>query len=316
MAYSVECSATTGLYFHSCAESHFMETSKLLTAAALRSEDRVVFVTGGAGTICSMQTRALVRLGANACIIGRNVEKTEAAAKDIATARSGAKVIGIGGCDVRKVDSLNDAAMRCAKELGGIDFVIAGAAGNFLVSMQAMSSNAFKSVMDIDVLGTFNTIKATMPYLLKSSDARIICISATFHFTGMPMQGHVAAAKASVDSLMASVALEYGPRGVTSNVISPGAIAETEGALRLVSPDKEALKKYAKSIPAGRLGTVKDIADATVYLFSSAGSWVNGHVLVVDGGSWRRQGAAVVGGHDYEYPDFLLSEGEEAKAKL
>lgn len=85
-----------------------METREWLTAAALRSEDRVVFVTGGAGTICSMQTRALVRLGANACIIGRNVEKTEAAAKDIATARSGAKVIGIGGCDVRKVRSKPD----------------------------------------------------------------------------------------------------------------------------------------------------------------------------------------------------------------
>lgn len=70
------------------------------------SEDRVVFVTGGAGTICSAQTRALVRLGANACIIGRNVDKTEAAAKDIATSRSGAKVIGIGGCDVRNVSGL------------------------------------------------------------------------------------------------------------------------------------------------------------------------------------------------------------------
>lgn len=67
------------------------------------SDGRVVFVTGGAGTICSQQTRALVRLGANACILGRSVEKTEAAAKDIATARSGAKVLGIGDCDVRKV---------------------------------------------------------------------------------------------------------------------------------------------------------------------------------------------------------------------
>lgn len=63
----------------------------------------MVFVTGGAGTICSMQTRALVRLGANACILGRSVEKTETIAKDIETVRPGAKVIGIGGCDVRKV---------------------------------------------------------------------------------------------------------------------------------------------------------------------------------------------------------------------
>lgn len=277
---------------------------------------RVAFVTGGAGTICSMQTRALVRLGANACIIGRDAEKTEAAAKDIATVRPGAKVIGIGGCDVRRVENLKAAADRCAKELGGIDFVIAGAAGNFIVSMEAMSSNAFRTVMEIDVLGTFNTIKATMPHLLQSPDARINYVSATFHYTGMPMQGHVAAAKASVDSLMASVALEYGPRGVTSNVISPGAIAGTEGAARLISTDEAALKHHSKSIPSGRLGTVKDIADATVYLFSPAGSYINGHVLVVDGGAWRRQGGSSMGGKDVKYPDFLLPEGEEPKVKL
>jgi peroxisomal 2,4-dienoyl-CoA reductase len=81
-------------------------------------------VTGGAGTICSMQTRALVRLGADACIIGRSVDKTEAAAKDIAKVRPGAKVLGIGGCDVRKPEVLRDAADRCAQELGGIDFVM------------------------------------------------------------------------------------------------------------------------------------------------------------------------------------------------
>lgn len=83
-----------------------------------------MFCTGGAGTLCSAQVRALVHLGANACIIGRNVEKTEKMAKDIATARSGAKVIGIGAVDVRSPESLDKAAARCAEELGGIDFVM------------------------------------------------------------------------------------------------------------------------------------------------------------------------------------------------
>ena len=104
-----------------------------------------------------------------------------------------------------------------------------------------MSPNAFKSVMDIDVLGTFNTIKATIPHLLKSSSPRIIYVSATFHYTGMPLQAHVSAAKAAIDSLMASVALEYGPRGVQSNVISPGAIEDTEGAAAAVSHYDRAL---------------------------------------------------------------------------
>ncbi|CAM1506710.1 Fc.00g063510.m01.CDS01 [Cosmosporella sp. VM-42] len=271
-------------------------------------KDRVVFVTGGAGNICSMQTRAMVRLGANACIIGRSVEKTEGAAKDIATVRPGAKVIGIGGCDVRKVESLQAAADRCAKELGGIDFVIAGAAGNFVAPIEGLSANAFKSVIDIDVLGTFNTIKATMPYLLKSSTPRIIYLSATFHYTGMPMQSHVSAAKAAIDSLMASVALEYGPRGVTSNVIAPGGIEDTEGLARLSSAKSAEREDYAKGIPSGRLGRVRDIGDATIYLFSDAGSYVNGQVLAVDGAAWRRQGAIMVGvDSQMKYPDFLLS---------
>lgn len=86
--------------------------------------NKVVFCTGGAGTICSAQVRALVHLGANACIIGRNVEKTERVAQDIATARPGAKVIGIGSVDVRQLESLQQAVERCVKELGGIDFVM------------------------------------------------------------------------------------------------------------------------------------------------------------------------------------------------
>jgi peroxisomal 2,4-dienoyl-CoA reductase len=87
-------------------------------------ENKVVFCTGGAGTICSAQVRALVHLGANACIIGRNVEKTENMAKSITTARKGAKVIGIGAVDVRRIEDLESAVERCVKELGGVDFVM------------------------------------------------------------------------------------------------------------------------------------------------------------------------------------------------
>ncbi|ATY60008.1 sporulation protein SPS19 [Cordyceps militaris CM01] len=270
---------------------------------------KVAFITGGNGTICSMQARALVRLGANACIIGRNVEKTDKAAKDIAAVRPGAKVIGIGACDVRNAEHLKNAADRCAKELGGIDYVIAGAAGNFISPLEGLSPNAFKSVMDIDVLGTFNTIKATLPHVLKSPTPRIIYVSATFHYTGMAMQSHVSAAKAAVDSLMASVALEYGPRGVNSNVIAPGAIQGTEGMDRLGGEaGKKAESPLARQIPSGKYGTVRDIADATVYLFSEAGNYVNGHALVVDGGGWRRQSAFALGDSGYKYPDVFLPE--------
>ncbi|KAF2015528.1 peroxisomal 2,4-dienoyl-CoA reductase-like protein SPS19 [Aaosphaeria arxii CBS 175.79] len=281
-------------------------------------DNKVVFCTGGAGSICSAQVRALVHLGANACIIGRNVEKTENMAKDIATARKGAKVIGIGAVDVRNPEALAAAADRCAKELGAIDFVIAGAAGNFLAPMDQISPNALKSVIDIDVLGSYNTVKATLPYLEKSAakhrtdgktkpakgtGGRIIFVSATLHYSGTPLQSHVSIAKAGVDAMANAVAIEQGPKGITSNIIAPGPIADTEGVARLSREDGR--EQNARSIPSGRYGTVKEISDATIYLFSDTGNYVNGETLVVDGGQWRTSGVQSSG--PFKYPDFLLS---------
>ena len=286
-------------------------------------KDKVLFCTGGAGTICSMQVRAFVALGGNACIIGRNPEKTEKGAKDIAAVRPGAKVIGLGNLDVRDGTALQTAADCCAKELGGIDFAIAGAAGNFLAPISQLSTNAFKTVMDIDALGSYNTAKACLPYLVESvrkhknsgksnptgTGGRMIFISATFHYKGQPLQSHVMAAKAAVDQISNAIAIEYGPYGITSNVITPGPIANTEGMERLAKLDPASKERSQKLIPVGRWGETKEIADATVFLFSEGASYINGHTLVVDGGQWRVSGASE-GGSGWKYPDFLLS-GEE-----
>ncbi|KAI9852594.1 MAG: hypothetical protein M1838_000248 [Thelocarpon superellum] len=261
----------------------------------------------------------MVSLGCDACIVGRNVEKTERVAKDIATARPGARVLGFGSIDVRKVESLQDAVERCVQALGGIDFLIAGAAGNFLSPITQLSTNAFKSVMDIDVLGSYNTVKAAMPYLLQSAakhrsdgttappggtGGRIIFVSATMHYSGVPLQTHVSVAKAGVDAMSNALAIEMGPRGLTSNVIAPGPIAATEGMDRLSR--KEDLAKLYARVPLGRFGTVAEIANATVFLFSDAGNYVNGEVLVVDGAAWRTHGGDP--GSGFEYPDFLLRD--------
>ena len=244
--------------------------------------------------------------------MGRNVEKTESMAKDIATARTGAKVLGIGAIDVRNVESLQKAVEQCVQELGGIDYVMyitpqqnhqslpftenplsAGAAGNFLAPINQLSPNAFKSVIDIDVLGSYNTLKATLPHLIKSAaehqndgktasphgtGGRIIFISATIHYTTVPLQTHVSVAKAGVDALSHSTAIEFGPRGITSNVIAPGPISGTEGMERLAR--QEGSEQVKKRVPLGRYGTVKEIADATVYLFSDSGNFVSGQTLV------------------------------------
>ncbi|KAK6382757.1 peroxisomal 2 4-dienoyl-CoA reductase sps19 [Exophiala oligosperma] len=312
---------------------------------------KVVFCTGGTGTICSGQVKALVYLGANACIVGRNATKAERVAKEIASIRTGSKVLGIGNVDVRDVENLQRAIDRCVIELGGIDFVIAGAAGNFLAPMSQLSTNAFKTVIDIDVLGSYNVTKLTMPKLVESAQrhnsyssiprrqsvaddddssdgpegggyaggpgGRIIYVSATMHYTGRQLQTHAVVAKAGVDALSSNVAIEYGPFGVTSNVIAPGPIAGTEGMNRLSKshkkeaeeggdPNNGETKSRKKGTPLGRWGFVKEIADATVYLFSDAANFVTGTVLVVDGGTWHLKDGSV-GAGEFEYPEFLLS---------
>lgn len=243
---------------------------------------KVIFVTGGAGTICRVQTEAMVLLGADAVILGRNVAKTEKAAEEIAQLRPGAKVLGLGNVDVRNIQSLADAVATTVSKLGRIDYVIAGAAGNFLSDFNHLSSNAFKSVISIDLLGSFNTVKACFDQLRKNKGA-VIFVSATLHYYGVPFQSHVGAAKAGIDALSNSLAVELGPLGIRCNCIAPGGIEGTEGMSRLM-PESE---QGAKRVPLARWGTTRDIAEATVYLFSPAASYVTGTIQVVDGGFWH-----------------------------
>ncbi|RMZ83868.1 hypothetical protein DV737_g1483, partial [Chaetothyriales sp. CBS 132003] len=252
-------------------------------------KDKVVFCTGGNGSICSGQVRALVHLGANACIVGRNAEKTEAVAADLATARAGSRVLGLGGVDVRDVASLKRAVDRAAQELGGIDFLIAGAAGNFLAPIAGLSTNAFARVIEIDLLGSYNVTKVCLPYLLES------------------VKKHNAPGALPKDAS----AIGRGPGGriIYVNIIAPGPIGGTEGMDRLSTLAHSGERNPAvKGVPVGRWGKVKEIADATIFLFSDTGNFVSGQVTVVDGGAWRVSGAG--GGSGFEYPDFLLSGAE------
>lgn len=268
---------------------------------------KVVFVTGGAGSICRVQTEALVLLGANAAIVGRNQAKTDAAAVEIAKLRPGAKVVLCANTDVRDVKLIASAVEKTVKELGRIDFVIAGAAGNFLSDFNHLSSNAFKSVVDIDLLGSYNTVKATFEQLRKNKGA-VIFVSATLHYYGIPFQVHVGAAKAGVDALSNALATELGPLGIRLNCIAPGGIEGTEGMDRLLK-DKG---KFVARVPLQRMGTTKDIADTTVFLFSPAASYVTGTVHVVDGGAWH-----IGSSHGTEgYPVLIKQKNSETVNKL
>lgn len=268
---------------------------------------KVVFVTGGAGTICRVQTEAMVLLGANAAIVGRNKEKTDRVAEEIRNLRPGAKVVSCPNTDVRNVQSIALAVEKTVQELGRIDFLIAGAAGNFLADFNHLSSNAFATVVGIDLLGSYNAVKATFNELRKNKGA-VLFVSATLHYYGVPFQVHVGAAKAGVDALSNALAVELGPLGIRSNCIAPGPIAGTEGMDRLVKDQDE----YVKKIPLQRLGTTRDIAEATVYLFSPAASYVTGTVHVVDGASWQNGQLST----QIFYPVELTKRNSEVLTKL
>lgn len=238
---------------------------------------KVAFVTGGSSGICKQQTLALMQHGASAFIIGRNLEKAQKAASEMSN-KTGNICIGYS-CDVRNPQSVNQAVEQAIKDFGRLDVVICGAAGNFLAPISAMSANAFKTVIDIDLLGTYNTVKATMPHLRKSRGV-YIHITATLHERATPLQVHVSAAKAGVEAISNVLAIEEGINGIRSNCIAPGPIRGTEGMQKLSFKGTTS----EKSSPLGRWGTFTDINNLTLFLVSDAANFLNGQVFRVDGG--------------------------------
>ncbi|EIM91811.1 NAD-P-binding protein [Stereum hirsutum FP-91666 SS1] len=243
-------------------------------------EGKVLFCTGGGSGICRGMTEAVMRHGANATIVGRNLDKATQTAKEL-SATTGRTCVAFQA-DVRQPKQVQDAVQKTIEKFGKIDFVICGAAGNFLAPISGLSENAFRTVLEIDTLGTYHTIKATLPHVQKSKGS-YIHVSATLHYHATPYQVHVSAAKAAVDATSAVLAIEQGPHGVRSNVIAPGPIAGTEGMDRLSAKGGENEGWYEKSAPLGRMGDVRDCANAAVFLFSDAASFITGQVLVVDG---------------------------------
>ena len=249
-------------------------------------EGHVAFVTGGGTGITGGVARALAEAGAKVALVSRSLEHLEPAAKAINDAGGANSTIGEAfavAADVRKPDEVEKAIAATVERFGKIDIVVNGAAGNFLCKAEELSPNGFGTVVDIDLKGTFNVCRASFEEL-KKNQGQILNISATLHYLGTPMQIHVSAAKAGVDALTRNLAVEWGRYGIRVNAIAPGPIGDTEGMKRLVpEPIKEKLKQR---IPLGRFGLIADIENAAVFLCSEAANYINGAVLVVDGGHW------------------------------
>ena len=228
---------------------------------------KTVFVTGGGSGINLGIARTFAGLGAKIGICGRSQERLDAAAATSA--------------DVRMPDQLQSAMNASRDTLGDIDVLVCGAAGNFLVKGENLSFNGFKTVVDIDLVGSFNASRIAFDQL-KRTRGSILFVTAPMAMMPHAYQAHVGPAKAGVEMLMKNLALEWGPYGIRSNSIIPGFVGDTEGMRRISSTEDSG--NFVANIPLRRMGVTQEIGEAAAFLASPLASYITGTSLWVDGG--------------------------------
>jgi NAD(P)-dependent dehydrogenase (short-subunit alcohol dehydrogenase family) len=239
-----------------------------------------VFVAGGSSGINLGIAESFAKAGAKVAIVSRSAERVAGAVQQLKN--HGGQVHGYSA-DVRDFDAIADALAQARAAIGPFDVLVSGAAGNFVAPALGMSAKGFKTVVDIDLNGSFHVLRAGFEHLNKPG-ACVLSISAPQAYNPTMYQAHVCAAKAGVDMLTRVLAMEWGAQGVRINSIVPGPIGDTEGVRRL-APSQGDLARMTQSIPLGRMGRVQDVADMALFLASSRAQFVTGAVIPVDGGS-------------------------------
>lgn len=240
-------------------------------------EGRSALVTGGGTGIGQEIARQLGLHGARVTIASRRAEVLEAAAASFES--EGIECCWVPG-DIRDPEQVERIVDTAIERFGGLDLVVNNAAGNFPAPIEGLSPNGFKAVVDIDLRGTFHVTKIAFEKSLKARGGQIVNITAPFAGAGVSFQAHAAAAKAGVDSLTRTCAVEFGRSGVRVNAVGPGAVGGTEGMARLGSGDERDAR-----CPLGFVGEARDIANAVLFLCSDAARYITGQILYVDGGS-------------------------------
>ncbi|XP_037670049.1 peroxisomal 2,4-dienoyl-CoA reductase [Choloepus didactylus] len=243
--------------------------------------DKVAFITGGGSGIGFRIAEIFMRHGCHTVIASRSQLRVSTAAKKL-TAATGQRCLPLS-LDVRSPPTVEAAVEEALKEFGKIDILVNGAAGNFLCPAGALSFNAFKTVVDIDTVGTFNVSRVLYEKCFREHGGVIVNITATLGSRGQVLQVHAGSAKAAVDAMTRHLAVEWGPDNIRVNSLAPGPVSGTEGLRRLGGA---ATSTSVLTSPLRRMGNKTEVAHSALYLASPLASYVTGTVLVVDGGMW------------------------------
>ncbi|XP_069761448.1 peroxisomal 2,4-dienoyl-CoA reductase [(3E)-enoyl-CoA-producing] isoform X1 [Narcine bancroftii] len=246
-------------------------------------KNKVAFITGGGSGIGFRIAEVLMRHGCRTVIASRSLERVQESAAKLMAA-TGQRCLP-ASMDVRQPETIKAAVEKMLRVFGKVDILVNNAAGNFLCPASGLSFNAFKTVLEIDTIGTFNTSKLLYQKWFKDHGGVIVNITATLSYRGQMLQVHAGSAKAAIDAMTKHLAVEWGPDNIRVNSLAPGPVSGTEG-FRKLGGLLMAAADHCKVIPLQRVGTKTEIAHGVLYLVSPAASFVTGTSLVIDGGHW------------------------------
>ncbi len=261
-------------------------SQKMLRDNAL--EGKVIVVTGGGSGLGKAMSKYFLELGAKVAITSRDIEKLKLTASNLET-ETGGKCLPIQ-CDVRHYDQVEAMLATILSTFGKVDVLLNNAAGNFISPTERLSSNAFDTIIDIVLKGTKNCTLAFGKHWIdtKQTTSTVLNIVTTYAWTGSAYVVPSATAKAGVLAMTRSLAVEWAKYGIRTNAIAPGPFP-TKGAWDRLLPGDLA-KKFdtSKRVPLQRNGEHQELANLAAYLVSDFSAYINGEVVVIDGGEWLK----------------------------